>query len=207
MRTRTIAAPLVLLLFMIADAAGGVGAGNATGEVKSVLEKAMEVQTRPDLDGETHKTERAHLVRQMISDNFLTTEMASEAVKDSWGKATPKQRAEFSDLFKTLFQESYTRMVLNFLRKETIDYPGEQPEKNGSLVRTVIMRANEHIPVDYYVVQKGARWVIQDVIIDGVSIVDNYRGSFNRVVTAESFEGLLKRMRVQSKTAQDETIQ
>jgi phospholipid transport system substrate-binding protein len=188
---------------MLAGAAR-VWAGGASDSVRNILDKAMEIQTRPDLEGEEHKADRARLVRQIISDNFLTSEMAMDAVRDSWGKASPKQRTEFSDLFKSLFQESYTRMVLNFLKKETIEYPGEEPERNGMQVKTVIMRANEHIPVDYYVVQKGARWMIEDVVIDGVSIVDNYKGSFSHVVQAESFEGLLKRMRLQSRTEQEE---
>jgi phospholipid transport system substrate-binding protein len=183
----------------------GVGmvawADDATTEVKNVLEKAMEVQTRPDLQGEAHTEERARLIRELIADNFLSAEMARESVGGYWDKVSQKQRAEFKEVFTKLFQESYTRMVLNFLKRETVEYPGEQPEKNGTLVKTVIMRANEHIPVDYYVVKKGNQHLIADVIIDGVSVVENYKNSFGRVIQQESFEGLLKRMRIQSQSA------
>jgi phospholipid transport system substrate-binding protein len=191
----------VVIGFLTLSIGMNAKAGDATAEVKSVLEKAMEIQTRPDLQGEGGADERARLIRRLIADSFLSAEMAKESVEGYWDKASQKQRAEFQEVFAKLFQESYTRMVLNFLKQETVEYPGEQPEKKGTLVKTVIMRANEHIPVDYYVVKKGNQQLIADVIIDGVSVVDNYRNSFGRVIQQESFDGLLKRMRIQSQSA------
>lgn len=157
----------------------------------------MEIQTRPDLAGEAKRKERASLVRNLIADNFLSDEMARESLKGRWESLSPKQQAEFRQLFTDLFQDSYTRMVLNFLQQENIEYRGESGKGGGRLVKTVIMRTNEHIPVDYQVVQKGNRWMINDVVIDGVSIVENYRNSFERVIRKSSVDDLLKRMKTQ----------
>ncbi|MGV8075444.1 MAG: phospholipid-binding protein MlaC [Syntrophobacteraceae bacterium] len=182
----------------IADAADSES-GNATAAVRSVLEKAMEIQTRQDLSGDTHRHERSKLVRQLIADNFLASDMAKESLKENWDKLSPKERNEFQQLFSELFQDSYTRMVLNFLQKENIEYNGESPGPKGVCVKTVIMRANEHIPVDYHLLEKKkGNWLIRDVEIDGVSIVDNYRSSFRSVIQKSSFEGLLQKMRTQS---------
>ncbi len=172
-------------------------------QVKSVLDKAMEIQTRPDLEGDAHRAERARLVRQIISENFLPQEMARESVKDQWDKISAAQRSEFQSLFTVLFQDSYTRMVLNFLKKENIEYSAESPEPGGMRVGTVIMRTNEHIPVDYHLIQKEGRWFIRDVDIDGVSIVDNYKNTFRRVIATSSFGDLLEKMRVQKKAIGD----
>jgi phospholipid transport system substrate-binding protein len=169
----------------------------ATAEVKAVLEKAMEIQTRSDLQGDGNRKERGKLVRQLIADNFLAAEMARESLKGHWDKLSQSQRSEYQDLFSKLFQDSYTRMVLNFLQRETVEYRGEARQGSATRVNTVIMRANEHIPVDYDVVQKSGRWSITDVIIDGVSIVENYRGTFARVIQKGSVDALLKNMRVQ----------
>lgn len=87
-------------------------------------------------------------------------------------------------------------MVLNFLQKETIEYRDEVPESRSRLVRTVIMRANEHIPVDYHVDQKGARWLIRDVVIDGVSIVENYNITFTRVIQNGGMSALIDHLEV-----------
>jgi len=181
--------------------AASTASGSAA--VKSVLDKAMDIQTRPDLHGEAQVKERTRLIRQLISENFAAEEMAKESLKDSWDKLSPAQRTEFQKLFTSLFQDSYTRMVLNFLQKETVEYGQESTENKGVKVPTTIMRANEHIPVDYHLIQKNGRWLIADVDIDGVSIVENYRSTFRRVIQTSSFDNLLQKMRLQSQAIQD----
>lgn len=177
----------------------------ALAQVKYVLEKAMEIQTRPDLQGDSLRRERARLLRELIAQSFVTDDMARESVSGAWGKAPAGQRSEYQRLFSILFQDSYTRMVLNYLKKETIEYPGEPTTKGkGVLVQTVIMKANEHIPVNYSLTQRGGRWMIRDVEIDGVSIVENYQERFSRVIRSSSFAGLVDRMRVQSQTVTDD---
>lgn len=199
---------LFLILGMCVSLLWGIGstqagAGEPTSAVKAVLDQAMEIQTRADLSGEAKRAERVRLIRRLIVDNFAFAEMARETIKDRWDHISPGQRSEFQNLFSELFQDSYTRMVLNFLQQENIDYPGERAESSGTLVRTVIVRANEHIPVDYHMAHRGGRALIRDVDIDGVSIVENYRDTFRNVIVSSSFDGLLKKMRLQSRAIQD----
>jgi phospholipid transport system substrate-binding protein len=199
---------LFLILGMCVSLLWGIGstqagAGEPTAAVKAVLDRAMEIQTRADLSGEAKRAERVRLIRRLIVDSFAFAEMARETIKDRWGQISPGQRSEFQNLFSELFQDSYTRMVLNFLQQENIDYPGESAESAGTLVRTVIVRANEHIPVDYHLAHQSGRWLIRDVDIDGVSIVENYRDTFRNVIVSSSFDGLLKKMRLQSRAIQD----
>lgn len=175
----------------------------AMAQVKSVLDRAMEIQTDPALQGTEHRKERSVLVRKLIADSFLSSEMARDSVKDHWDKLSPRQRDQYRELFTGLFQDSYTRMVLNFLRQETVEYPGETPEGKQMKVRTIIMRTNEHIPVDYLLEQNSGRWFIRDVIIDEVSIVENYRNTFGRVIRTQSFDALLQKMRIQKKAGED----
>ena len=175
----------------------------ATALVKSVLDKAMDIQTRPELQGTEHKKERATLTRKLIAENFSSEEMAKDSLEGHWEKLSAKQREQYRELFTGLFQDSYTRMVLDFLKKETVEYPEETPEGKSVKVRTIIMRTNEHIPVDYIVDQKNQKWYIRDVIIDSVSIVDNYRNSFGRVIRTQSFDALMQRMRDSKKSDED----
>lgn len=175
----------------------------ATADVKAVLDKAMEIQTKPELQGTEFRKERSAQIRKLIADNFASGEMARESLKDHWDKLSAQQRSQYQELFTGLFQDSYTRMVLNFLKRETVEYPEETPEGKFVKVRTVIMRTNEHIPVDYILEKKGAKWLIRDVIIDGVSIVDNYRNTFGRVIRTQSFDTLLQKMRIQKKAGED----
>jgi phospholipid transport system substrate-binding protein len=170
----------------------------AMDQVKSVLDRAIEIQTSKALEGDSQRKERARLVRELIGNSFVSGDMAREALGGQWKKLSQKQQAEFQKLFSDLFQDSYTRMVLNFLQKETIEYRGETSKGKGMFVQTVIMRSNEHIPVDYHLIQKSGHWWIRDVEIDGVSIVENYRDTFGREISRSSFDSLLQKMRVQN---------
>ncbi|MCE5243824.1 MAG: ABC transporter substrate-binding protein [Desulfobacteraceae bacterium] len=169
--------------------------------VKAVLDRAMEIQTKPELQGDANRKDRARLIRQLISESFLAEEMARESIAENWDKLSAKQRSEFSSVFKDLFQDSYTRMVLNFMQKETIEYKGESPSSGGVQVRTVIMRAAEHIPVDYKMERKNNNWFIRDVDIDGVSIVGAYKDKFRVVIKKDSFDGLMKSMKLQKQAS------
>jgi len=197
LKARGIGLGLFVLGMMAASSAWSGMEMSATETVRAVLEKAMEIQTRPDLRGPEHRRERAEAIRTLIEDNFLEEEMAKASLTSHWETLSSEERREFQELFRVLFQDSYTRMVLNFLGKETIDYRGEEIRGTTARVQTVILRANEHIPVDYDMVHRDGRWFIKDVWIDGVSIVNNYRSAFHRMILRRSFAGLLERMRLQ----------
>ncbi len=194
---------LVLLGVWLFASTPLVSAATATEGVKSLLEKVMEIQNRPDLQSPEQRTARAQLVRQLIAESFLGTEMARESLKEQWQGLPPDKRQEFVTLFTDLFQDSYTRMVLNYLKQQAIEYLGEQTMPESIHVQTSIIRANEHIPVDYAVVQKEGRWFVRDVTIDGVSIVGNYQSQFRRVIQAQSFDELVKKMRLQSQAIRE----
>jgi phospholipid transport system substrate-binding protein len=199
-------AGLVLLAVWLLASTTLVYAATATEGVKSLLEKAMEIQNRPDLQSAEQRTARAQLIRQLIAESFLSTEMARESLKEQWEKLPQDKRQDFAALFTDLFQDSYTRMVLNYLKQQAIEYRGEQAMTGSTHVQTSILRANEHIPVDYAVVQKEGRWLVRDVTIDGVSIVGNYQNQFRRVIQAQSFDELMKKMRLQSQAIRDNPI-
>ena len=192
----------ILLLGIVANT--WVWSGESpTDRVRDVLEKAMDIQTKPELQGDSGRPQRAKFIRALIAENFLTAQMAQESLGDKWQGLTPAQKKEFTDLFVRLFQDSYTRMVLNFLRRETIQYLGEGKEGSRTKVRTKIMRVNEHIPVDYILVEKGNRWFMVDLIIDGVSIVRNYQNKFRQIIAAKSLDYLINQMRIQCKAIEE----
>jgi phospholipid transport system substrate-binding protein len=194
---------LVLVCLWLLWGVPYAGAGSATEDTKAMLEQAIDIQTQPELQSVEQRPTRARLIRQLIAEHFLAADMAKDSLKDHWDALSQQQRQEFTRLFIDLFQDSYTRMVLNYLRRETVEYRGAQSERGMSRVQTSLLRVNEHIPVDYDVVRKDGRWFVRDVTIDGVSIVGNYQYQFRRVMQAQSFDELLKKMRLQSQAIQD----
>ncbi len=172
-------------------------------DVAAILKRAMEIQTEPSLQGPQGRPERARLIRQLIAENFMASDMAAETLGQRWEELSKPQKEEFTKLFVELFQDSYTRMVLNFLRKEEVEYPEEKVNGGKAYVKTKIRRPNEHIPVDYHLVQRNGRWWVVDVDIDGVSIVGNYKNTFGRFLASQPLEKLLERMRIQSQAIKE----
>lgn len=201
MRIRLALSLLIAFFSLTAASPARPETGVPTAHVKAFLEKAMEIQTRQELAGEAHREERAQLFRPLIADTFIISEMAKESLKDIWDKLSRKQSHEFRDLFSELFQDSYIRMVL----KEKIEYNGESPADRGVRVKTALMRENGSIPVDYYLIEKKrGKWLIRDVEIDGVSLVDSYKETFRRFIQASSFDGLIEKMRTQIPALREE---
>lgn len=171
-----------------------------TDTVRDMLDAVMTVQTDPGLQGPESRSTRAAQVKNIITDNFDMDDMAREALGAQWQNLDERKRSEFKSVFQDLFLDSYTRLVLDFLKKERIAYKAEDGGPGGrALVKTVIERASEEIPVDYSLLQKTGRWQVRDVVVDDVSIVTNYRNSFTRVIRQESYDNLLKKMRLQQR--------
>lgn len=177
-------------------------AGEATQTVRTMLDEVMSIQTDQNKQGEEFRQVRRDEIKKVILRNFDVDSMAKQTLGAQWETIGGSKQAEFKEVFQDLFLDSYTRLVLDFLRREKIDYAKEDnPGQGRIIVKTVIVRANEAIPVDYSLNQVGKKLLVKDVRIDGVSIVDNYQKSFARVIKQESYEGLIKKMRLQQRAA------
>ncbi len=194
---------VLFLAFCVGIGSQARAQSGPTNTVKAVLDKAMDIQTRSELEGPEHRKERATQIRKLIADNFASSEMARESLGDYWEKLSAGQRQQYQDVFTGLFQDSYTRMVLNFLGREKVEYPGESADGKNKKVQTIIMRTNEHIPVDYVLEPKGSKWLIRDVFIDGVSIVDTYRNSLGSFIRAKGYDALIGKMKTQKKAGEE----
>jgi phospholipid transport system substrate-binding protein len=163
--------------------------------VKGILDKVMAIQSDPALAGEAHEAQRSSRIHQIIARSFDFPYMAQDALGGA--QLSGGQKQEFIQSFSYLFQDSYTRMVLKFLQKENITYKGEKLEGNKARVDTTIVRPNESIPVTYLVHQGGGGWMLYDVIVDGVSILQNYRTQFSQTIKTKGVGFLLERMKTQ----------
>jgi phospholipid transport system substrate-binding protein len=167
------------------------------GYVRTMLEEVIAIQNHPQLQGPASREERRTAIKKIISRTFDFDAMARQALGPYWEKLNDAERMEFKGLFQDLFQDSYTKLVLDFLKREKILYGQDDLHQDQALIRTTIVRVNEEIPVDYSLTLAQGRWLLDDVTIDGVSIVRNYRQSFTRVIQRESFKSLLQKMRLQ----------
>jgi phospholipid transport system substrate-binding protein len=170
--------------------------------VRQMLDEAISIQTDPALQGQESRDTRRSAIKKVILKNFYFDGMARQALGAYWDGLNNAKRSEFTSMFQDLFLDSYSRLVLDFLKKEKVQYIGEDVQKRQAMVKTTIYRINEAIPVDYSLTQIEDKWLVRDVRIDGVSIVENYQKSFSRVIKQESLDALLKKMRLQQQAIQ-----
>jgi phospholipid transport system substrate-binding protein len=167
--------------------------------VKAILDEVIAVQNDPKLQGQDNRDQRRIQIKKVIGQNFHFEDMARESLGANWEKLNANQRKEFVGLFQDLFQDSYSKLVLDFLKREKVLYQNEEVRDDKALVNTIIVRMNENIPVDYSLVLVQGEWLVRDVAIDKVSIVRNYQKSFTRTIQRESYKSLLKKMRQQQR--------
>ena len=172
-------------------------AGSPKEYVRGILDRVIAILTDRALAGEAHEAQRAGHIRQIIEKNFDFPFMVTEVLSGVSSQVSASQRQEFSKTFVYLIQDSYTRMVLNFLHEGNITYDRENLEGSKGRVDTTIVRPNESIPVTYLMHQVGGGWRLYDVIIDGVSILGGYRTQFAQVIQSKGFAFLLERMKTQ----------
>jgi phospholipid transport system substrate-binding protein len=196
---------LVVCLFVYSLSFYALGYGADPEEhVHAMLDAVMSILVDPQLQGKEFEAKRRAAIKDIIVKNFDFDGMTEGALSSYWGKLDEKQRAAFKAVFGDLFQDSYTRLVLNFLKKEKIRYTQEEAHQEEALVKTVILRTQEEIPVDYFLRPVKGGWRVCDVKIDGVSIVENYQRSFARVIQRESYSALIEKMRLQQRAIAEE---
>ncbi|MFZ0051277.1 MAG: ABC transporter substrate-binding protein [Desulfobaccales bacterium] len=175
------------------------GAESPTAYVRGILDKTMAVQNDASLDAKA----RSRAIHQIIAQSFDFPMMARDTLGATYGQISAGQRQQFTNTFDYLFQDSYSRLVLNFLKRENIHYGQERQEGGGKArVDTTIVRTNDTIPVTYLMHSTSGGWLLYDVVVDGVSILENYRNQFGRVIRANSFGFLLNRMEEQRRATE-----
>jgi phospholipid transport system substrate-binding protein len=164
--------------------------------VQATLKAVSAVLEDPTLHGPDKDQERKQRVRQIIFASFDFREMARESLGTHWAKLTPSQHDEFTDLFGSLFERSYNRLVLRVLGERKTIYGTESIQQDRATVATTLVgRQDTKLPVDYRLVRHSAQWTIYDVAIDGVSLAMNYRAQFSKMLRTSSYEVLVERIK------------
>jgi phospholipid transport system substrate-binding protein len=186
MRSAILGLTLQLLL-----GAAGAWAGPPTDIAKQVIERALNALNDPSSQGEA----RRQKVKRIVDPYFDYQEMAKRSLGPAWGKLSAGQRQEFVQLFAQLLEASYSDKIEKYAQRVKIDYTGEILEGEYAEVRTVVVKANDRIPLNYRLINEGGTWKVYDVIIEGVSLVSNYRSQFSRIIHEAGYAELVKRLK------------
>ncbi|MBF8298909.1 MAG: uncharacterized protein HW395_1566, partial [candidate division NC10 bacterium] len=113
-----------------------------------------------------------------------------------WSERTPEERTEFVRLFTDLLERAYIERVDGYSGEQVV-YLGESVDGDYSEVRSkIVTKRNQEIPITYRLQKNNANWEVYDVIVEGVSLVNNYRTQFSKIIRTSSYQGLVKKMQV-----------
>ncbi len=172
--------------------------------IKEGTEEVLSVLKNPAFKGPQHTEERRQKIWDIISHYFDFHEMAKRSLGRHWRKLTPQQRDEFVDLFSYLLQHSYIGKIDKYTNEKVV-YGKEIIDGKYATVKTIILSKNDvHIPVNYRLKKKGDKWMVYDVSIEGVSLVNNYRAQFNSVIVSKSYEALVERLKKKKQETMNE---
>ena len=188
---------VILAITMILVLGGtGVWAQGPPGEVaKKVIEQALDILNNPAYQGPGQKEHRRQLVKRAVDPHFDYREMARQTLEGTWSRLSNAQRDEFVRLFSELLESSYADKIEKYVKRVKIDYAGDIIDGDRAEVRTVVVRPNDRIPLNYRLVNVGGVWKVYDVVIEGVSLVSNYRSQFRRIIHESSYADLVRRLR------------
>jgi phospholipid transport system substrate-binding protein len=179
----------ILFGIMMILASTAFAAANATESVRISVEAILVILKDAGLD----KPAKREKIRGVIAERFDVRAMSQRTLATNWRKASKEEQQQFVKLFAELIQNTYIGRVEAYTNEE-VKYPGEKIMNDRAVVDTLIVTSSKEIPVTYKLYLKGGQWLVYDVNIEGVSLISNYRSSYQEIVKNEGFTGLLAKM-------------
>ncbi len=175
-----------------------VQAGEPQEKVRETVDAVLAVLQDKTLQGPENTEKRREKMRQAVFQRFGVEEMAQRALGQHWQKRTPAEKKEFATLFGELLERSYVNKIESYTGEQTVLYTKETIEKDGyASVRTeIVVKRDANVEVEYRLLRRNESWQVYDIVIEGVSLVNNYRTQFNNVVSQESYDALVKKLKV-----------
>jgi phospholipid transport system substrate-binding protein len=186
-----------LLLLLGGVAVQPAVAGGATEAMKGTINEVLKIIQDKELKQPGRSEERRQRLEKVVGERFDYLEMSRRALGTPWNTLSDKDKQEFVALFQTLLTNTYADKIENY-SGEGVQYLNERTEKDYAEVRTKVLTGKTEIPLDYRLLNKGTDWRVYDVVVDGVSLVNNYRGQFSKILRSSTFPDLVDQLRKKS---------
>ena len=172
-----------------------VAAGVPGDQVRQSADKLLAILKDPQLKGESKKNERRDKLKEVIYQRFDFTEMARRSLGSEWRRRSPEEQREFVKLFTGLLEQAYLDNIESY-NGEKFRYLKEQEDNNQAQVDTKIVgNKGQEFSVNYRLHNRNGDWKVYDVVIEDISLINNYRSQFNRMLATSSYEELVNRMK------------
>ena len=170
-------------------------AGEPTEKIRETNDKIIAIVSNPALKGPGKAAERKRLIRQAVDERLNWEEMSRRTLARHWRKRTVEEREEFIDLYGKLLEQTYLDRVEGYSGEKVL-YGGERIDGKYSVVKVKILTKQEtEISAEYRLKINAGEWLVYDISIEGVSLINNYRTQFNSIIMRSSYKGLIKKLK------------
>jgi phospholipid transport system substrate-binding protein len=184
---------MVIVLAMVACVllGGKVEAATVTSHVRGYTDRALQVLGDPSLSPAQRDATLRAIARQL----FDPEEAARRALGRHWQNRTPAERAEFTELFARLLERTYLTRLGSY-KDARLTYVGEVVDGSFAIVRAKVLIPEQiEVPVEARLHRRGEQWYAYDIVVEGISLIGNYRAQFDKIIRTTSYEELVRRLR------------
>lgn len=189
---RQLAGLSILMLFLFSLP---VYAGAPLDTVQANVNKVLDVLHDPALKAELVKEIKKDKLRPMYKRMFDDVELSRRALARNWNNMDAAQRQEFVQLFRQVLEKAYADKILSYTNEKVVFDRETLLSGNQAEVQTRIITSSREVPVSYRVILKDGAWKVYDVVVENVSLVQNYRTQFNDILAKNTPEQLLEILR------------
>jgi phospholipid transport system substrate-binding protein len=186
---------MAVILLPASLGTGAAAAGVPTEQIKTTVDRALVVLKDPRFKPAAKTKERRAQLKQILFARFDFTEMARRALGANWRRRTPQEQEEFVRLFTELLERAYADTIESYT-DERIIYVGEKQDGEYAEVNSKILTSKgQEFTIDYKTHVVSGEWKVYDVVVENISMVNNFRSQFNRVISHSSYEELVRRLK------------
>ena len=169
--------------------------GQPTETVKGNLDKVLDVLRDPSLKAESAKKAKKNKIRDISEEMFDFTELSKRSLGKNWSKFDPDQQKEFVELYKSLLEDTYADKLMSYTDVKIVFSKEVALTEKTVEVQSTVLRKSGEVPIYYRVILKDGVWRVYDVVIEGISLINNYRSQFKEILVNKPPESLLETLR------------
>jgi phospholipid transport system substrate-binding protein len=170
-------------------------AGEPMNVTKVNVNKVLEILRDPKLKAESAKEAKKQKLRTIYKSMFNEIEFSRRTLTRNWDKLSVAQQDEFIMLFEQVLEKTYIDKILSYTNEKIDFYKEDMKSDKLAEVQTKVITSSQEIPIFYRLILKDGGWKVYDVVVENVSLVQNYRTQFNDILTKNSPEHLLSVLR------------
>jgi len=182
----------VLIIFVLSIP---VYAGVPMTTVEATVNRVLDVLRDSKLKSPAAKEKKKEKLRIIYKDMFDEIEFSKRTLTRNWNKFNPAERVEFVKLFEQVLEKSYIDKILDYSNEKIDFYKESMLSENQAEIQTKIITSSKEVPIFYRMILKNGKWKVYDVVVENVSLVQNYRTQFNDILVKNTPEQLLDILR------------